>query len=63
MTTKTQLQKILEGILHTEDESKTTTTTTTTTTTNHERMGSIKPQEKKRQLFRVALIQLHTIKP
>jgi hypothetical protein len=39
MTTKQTLQKILQGILHTEDESK----------QNHERMGSIKPQEKKRQ--------------
>jgi hypothetical protein len=38
-TTKPPLQKILQGILHTEDESK----------QNHERMGSIKPQEKKRQ--------------
>jgi hypothetical protein len=31
-----------QGILHTEDESK----------QNHERMGSIKPQEKKRQGIR-----------
>jgi hypothetical protein len=36
MSTKSQLQKILQGILYTEDESK----------QNHERMGSIKPQEK-----------------
>jgi hypothetical protein len=32
LTTKLQLQKILQGILHTEDESK----------QNYERMGSIK---------------------
>jgi hypothetical protein len=38
MTTKPPLQKILQGILNTEDESK----------QNHERMGSIKPQEKKK---------------
>jgi hypothetical protein len=42
MTTKTSLQKILQGILHTEDESK----------QSHEMMGSIKPQEKKRQIIR-----------
>jgi hypothetical protein len=52
MTIKPLLQKILQGILHTEDESK----------QNHERTGSIKPQEKTRNQ-RVALIQLHTIKP
>jgi hypothetical protein len=39
VTTKPPLQKILQGILHTENESK----------QNHERTGSIKPQEKKRQ--------------
>jgi hypothetical protein len=39
MTTKPPLQKILQGILHTENESK----------QNHERTGSTKPQEKKRQ--------------
>jgi hypothetical protein len=39
MTTKPSLQKILQGILHTENESK----------QNHERTGSTKPQEKKRQ--------------
>jgi hypothetical protein len=39
MTTKTQLQKILQGILNTENESK----------QNHERAGNTKPQEKKRQ--------------
>jgi hypothetical protein len=33
MTTKPPLQKILQGILHTEDESK----------QNHKRTGSIKP--------------------
>jgi hypothetical protein len=36
MTTKPPLQKILPGILHTENESK----------QNHERTGSTKPQEK-----------------
>jgi hypothetical protein len=36
MTTKPSLQKILQGILHTEDESK----------QNHKMMGSIKPQVK-----------------
>jgi hypothetical protein len=39
MTTKRQLQKILQGILHTESESK----------QNHERAGNTKPQEKKKQ--------------
>jgi hypothetical protein len=39
MTTKSPLQKILKGILQTEDES----------IQNHERTSSIKPQEKKRQ--------------
>jgi hypothetical protein len=42
MTTKPPLQKILQGILHTEDENE----------QNHERTGSIKPQAKKRQVFR-----------
>jgi hypothetical protein len=42
MITKPPLQKILQGILHTEDESK----------QNYERMESIKPQEKKRQGIR-----------
>jgi hypothetical protein len=42
MTTKPPLQKILQGILHTEYESK----------QNHERTGRIKPQEKKRQGIR-----------
>jgi hypothetical protein len=37
MTTKSPLQKILQGILHTEDESK----------QNHERMESVKPQKKR----------------
>jgi hypothetical protein len=39
MTTKPPLQKILQGILHTDNESK----------QNHERAGNTKPQEKKRQ--------------
>jgi hypothetical protein len=54
MTTKPQLQKILlQGYLHTDDESK----------QNHKRTGSIKPQEKeKTRNQRVELIQLHTIK-
>jgi hypothetical protein len=39
MTTKTPLQKILQGILHKESESQ----------LNHERAGSTKPQEKKRK--------------
>jgi hypothetical protein len=39
MTTKPPLQKILQGILHTENERK----------QNHERAGNTKPQEKKRQ--------------
>jgi hypothetical protein len=39
MPTKPPPQKILQGILHTENESK----------QNHERAGSTKPQEKKRQ--------------
>jgi hypothetical protein len=42
MTTKPPVQKLLQGILHTEDESK----------QNQERMGSIKPQKKKRQVIR-----------
>jgi hypothetical protein len=42
MATKPPLQKILQGILHIEDESK----------QNHKRMGSMKPQEKKRQGIR-----------
>jgi hypothetical protein len=36
MTTKTPVQKILQGILHTENESK----------QNHETTGNTKPQEK-----------------
>jgi hypothetical protein len=39
ITTKPTLQKILQGILHTDNESK----------QNHERTGNTKPQEKKRQ--------------
>jgi hypothetical protein len=53
MTTKPPLQDILQGILHTENESK----------QNHERTGSTKPQEEKTSDQRVALAQLHTIKP
>jgi hypothetical protein len=37
MTTKPPLQKILQGILHTKNESK----------QNHERTGSTKPQKKR----------------
>jgi hypothetical protein len=39
MTTKPPLEKILQGILHTENESK----------QNHKMTGNTKPQEKKRQ--------------
>jgi hypothetical protein len=39
MTPKPPLQKILQGILHIENKCK----------QNHERTGSTKPQEKKRQ--------------
>jgi hypothetical protein len=39
MTNKPPLQKILQGILHTESE----------TQHNHEGAGSTKPQEKKKQ--------------
>jgi hypothetical protein len=42
MTIKPPLQKMLQGFLHTESESK----------QNHVRTGSIKPQEKKRQGIR-----------
>jgi hypothetical protein len=42
MATKPSLQKILQGFLHTEKESK----------QNHGKTGQIKPQEKKRQGFR-----------
>jgi hypothetical protein len=44
MTTKPPLQKILKGILHTDDENK--------HNISHERMGNIKPQEKIRQTLR-----------
>jgi hypothetical protein len=55
MTTKPPLQKILQGILHTEDDSK--------KKKMHERMRSIKLQEMKRQAIRVvALFWLNTIK-
>jgi hypothetical protein len=39
MTTKPPLQKILQGILHTDNEIK----------KKHERAGNTKPQEKRRQ--------------
>jgi hypothetical protein len=39
MTTKPTLQKILQGILYTKNDSK----------QNHEKTGSIKPEKKKRQ--------------
>jgi hypothetical protein len=42
MTTNPPLEKILQGIMHTENESK----------QNHERTDNIKPQEKKRQGLR-----------
>jgi hypothetical protein len=42
MTTKPPLQKILKGILHTEDENK----------HNHERMRIITPQKKTRQVMK-----------
>jgi hypothetical protein len=42
MTSKSPLQKILQGILHTENEKK----------HNHKRTGSAKPQEEKRQGIR-----------
>jgi hypothetical protein len=42
MTTKPPVEKILQGILHTEDESK----------QSQDRIRSIKPQEKKRQVIR-----------
>jgi hypothetical protein len=43
MTTKAPLQKILQGILHVENESK---------KINHERTSTTKPQQKKRQGIR-----------
>jgi hypothetical protein len=43
ITTKPSLQKIFQGILYTESESK----------QYHEGAGSTKPQEKKRQEIRV----------
>jgi hypothetical protein len=42
MTTKTLLQKIIQGILHTESESK----------QNHEKASNMKAQEKKMQEIR-----------
>jgi hypothetical protein len=53
MTTKSQVQKIFQGILHTVNESK----------QNHERTGSTIPQEKKTRNQRITLVQLHTPKP
>jgi hypothetical protein len=52
--TKPPLQKILQGILHTEDESK----------QKHESMGIIKTQERKRQVIKESesIIWLYTIK-
>jgi hypothetical protein len=47
MTTKPSLQKILKGILHTDDESK----------PRHERMRISNPQEKNKQVIR----EYHTI--
>jgi hypothetical protein len=42
MTTKPSLQRILKGILHTEDENE----------HSHESVGIIKPQEKNREVIR-----------
>jgi hypothetical protein len=42
MSTKPPLQKILQKIMHAENESK----------QNYERIGSDKPQERKRQVIR-----------
>jgi hypothetical protein len=42
MNTNPSAQKILKGILHTEDKSK----------HNHKRTGNIEPQKKSRQLIR-----------
>jgi hypothetical protein len=54
MTTMLPLQKIFQGILHTESESK----------QNHERIGNTKTTgEEKSRKKRVTLIQLHTMKP
>jgi hypothetical protein len=53
MTTKPPLQRILQRNLLTENESK----------QNHERTGRTKPLEKKRQVIRVTLTQVRTIKP
>jgi hypothetical protein len=51
MTTKPPLQKILKGILLTEDENR----------HNYERMGNTKPHEKNTQILReYHLNQLHT---
>jgi hypothetical protein len=53
MTTKRPLQKILQGILHTENESK----------QNHEDREHQTTGEEKARNQSVTLIQLHTIKP
>jgi hypothetical protein len=54
MNIKPPLQKILHGILHTENGTK----------KNYERTGNTKPQKKKKtKIQRVILIQLHTIRP
>jgi hypothetical protein len=55
MTTKPPLQKILQGILHTENESKKKQKTKKQNKKHHERTGSTKPQEKTRNQ-RVTLI-------
>jgi hypothetical protein len=52
VTTKPPQQKILQGTIHTKDEIK----------HYQERMGSIKPQEKKTSNQGVAVIHLHTRK-
>jgi hypothetical protein len=41
-TKNSRIESLLQRVLYTKDESKNT----------HERMGSIKPQEKKRQVIR-----------
>jgi hypothetical protein len=48
VTTKPQLEKILKGILHTEDKNK----------HNHERMGNIKPQERRTDKYSESSIEL-----
>jgi hypothetical protein len=53
MTTNPPLEKILQGILHTENERK----------QNHKRTTVPNPRRKKIRNQRVTLIQLHKIKP